>query len=88
MRYVDLYENENVRVAYHGSPHKFEKFSTSEIFLARDPAEAKRYGNYLYEITFDGNPMFETPTIMVIAPEQVTGFKLIGHDPSAKIYRT
>ena len=88
MRHVDLYEADETRIAYHGSPNKFDAFSTSDVFLAKSAQEAKRYGQYIYEVTFSGKPMFETPTIMVIAPTQVVNLDIIEYDKKAVIYRT
>jgi hypothetical protein len=88
MRYKDLYEAANLRTAYHGSPNKFDQFNTNDVFLAHDRNEAKRYGHYLYAVTFKGTPKFETPTIMVIAPTQVVDLKLVNHNPDQVIYRT
>lgn len=67
----------NTRMAYHGSPNVFTKFKTNEVFLAKDPKESLTYGKHLYEITFKGKPLFETPTIMVIKNSQVTDIKKI-----------
>jgi hypothetical protein len=88
MRYRDLFENDQLRVAYHGSPHKFNGFKTNDVFLANDPNESRRYGNYLYKVTFKGNPKFETPTIMVISPNQVVDMEVVDYNPNQVIYRT
>lgn len=88
MRHIDLYEQENVRTAYHGSPQKFSGFNTTDVFLANDSAEARRYGNYLYRVSFVGKPKFETPTIMVIRPEQAVDIEVVDHNPDQVIYRT
>lgn len=88
MRLKQLIESNNLQVAYHGSPNKFTGFNTADIFLAKNPNESKRYGGYLYKVTFSGKPRIETLTIMVISPEQVVDIELIEYNPNQKIYRT
>ena len=64
--------------AYHGSPHPSihkDGFNTHEVFLAKHPNEAKRYGKHLYKVKFKGSPRFETPTIFVIHKDSVTDIK-------------
>jgi hypothetical protein len=75
-------------VRYHGSPYKFAKFQTKDIFLAKDKNEAKRYGPIVYEVEYTGKPKFQTNTIEVIAPNQVKSLKIIEHNPDQVIYRT
>lgn len=58
-------------IGYHGSPNKFTKFNTNEVFLAKDKWYAKNYGTYIYKVEFKGKPKFETETIYVIDPSQV-----------------
>ncbi len=79
---------ENVTVRYHGSPHKFDKFQTKDIFLAKDKNEAKRYGPYVYKVEYTGKPKFETATIEVIDPMQIKSLKIIEHNPTQTIFRT
>jgi hypothetical protein len=81
-------ENNELTTRYHGSPNKFDKFNTKDIFLAKDKAEAMRYGNYIYEITYKGKPKFKTNTIEVITPAQIESMKIIEHNKNQKIYRT
>ncbi len=88
MRYLELFETDQLRIAYHGSPHEFDGFKTNDVFLANDPNESRRYGNYLYKVTFKGVPKFETPTIMVISPDQVVDMEVIDYNPDQVIYRT
>lgn len=57
-------------VAYHGSPVKFDQFNTPEIFVAKSPKEALRYGSNLYTVTFR-NPKFTTDTIYVVGSEDI-----------------
>ncbi len=81
-------QSDELRVGYHGSPHKFDKFNTKDVFLAKNKDEAKRYGPHVYEIHYHGKPKFETPTIKVIHPDQVHHMKHIEHNPDQVIYRT
>jgi len=79
---------ESTTVRYHGSPYKFTKFKTKDVFLAKNKNEAKRYGPIVYEVEYTGKPKFQTNTIEVIAPNQVKRLKVIEHNPNQVIYRT
>lgn len=81
-------EKEESGIRYHGSPHKFDSFNTSDVFLAKNKNEAKRYGQHVYEVKYKGKPKFSTPTIEVVHPDQVTHFKHIEHNPEQTVYRT
>lgn len=85
--YEELNE-ETERVRYHGSPYKFTKFQTADVFLAKNKREAMRYGPHVYEVTYKGKPKFETNTIEVIKPDQVLTLKHIEHNPTQRVYRT
>jgi hypothetical protein len=78
----------NTTIRYHGSPYKFNKFKTADVFLAKDKKEAMRYGPIVYEVEYTGKPKFQTNTIEVIAPAQVKSLKIIERNPNQKIYRT
>jgi len=80
--------DEETRVGYHGSPHKFDKFNTKDVFLAKNKEEAKRYGPHVYEVHYKGKPKFETPTIKVVHPDQIHKATHIEHNPQQVIYRT
>lgn len=73
---------------YHGSPVKFKEFGTTDVFLAKSIREARRYGPFVYEVTYEGKPRFSTPTIEVISPEQVTSLELVEHNKNQVVYRT
>lgn len=75
-------------IGYHGSPHEFDSFNTNDVFLAKSKDEAKRYGPHVYEVSYEGKPKFETSTIKVIHPSQVTSLKHIEHNKDQVIYRT
>lgn len=76
------------RVGYHGSPHKFDTFNTGDVFLAKDKAEARRYGPHVYEVHYEDKPKFETSTIKVVHPSQIRKIVYAEHNPDQKIYRT
>ena len=73
---------------YHASPNKFDAFNTKDVFVAKTKKEAMRYGGYVYAVTFEGAPKFDTPTIQVYDNSQVTSVQLIEHNPDQIIYRT
>lgn len=79
---------DQIKKAFHGSPHKFNTFQTNDVFLAKNKEEAMRYGPHIYEVSYVGKEKFDTPTISVIAPSQVIKVLHIEHNPSQKIYRT
>lgn len=62
---------------YHGSSQRLSDFNTKEIFLAKDPTEARRYGEYVHVVDFTNAPIFETPTIYVIKESQVLNIELL-----------
>lgn len=62
--------------AYHGSPNKFKEFNTSEVCLAKNINEAKRYGKNIYVVEFK-NYLFETKTIYVLRKEDVISVKAL-----------
>lgn len=88
IRFKSFIAEEETTVRYPGSPNKFDKFNTGDVFLAKDKKEAMRYGPYVYEVTYKGRPKFKTSTIEVIAPSQVVSLKMVEHNPGQKIYRT
>ena len=55
---------------FHGSDSKFTKFNTTEICIAKNINEAKRYGKNIYSVQFK-DFLFETKTIYVLKKEQV-----------------
>lgn len=71
---------------YHGSPEKFDTPKAGQFFLAKEADYSRRYGAHLYEVEFDGEPQFETPTILVIDAAQITRIKLIETRENAVIY--
>lgn len=81
-------EHSDDAVYYHASPNKFDHPHKGDVFLARDKAEAKRYGPHVYEVKFKGKPRFSTKTIVVAKHDQIHHFKHIEHNPDQKIYRT
>lgn len=86
-RKVPLLEATEDSTYYHGSPILFKAFNTPEVFLAKDPAYAKRYGGNVYAVKVAGKPMFETPTILVVKSSQVKDFQLVSSaSGNEKIY--
>lgn len=63
--------------SYHGSPENFETAKAGQFFVGKTAEYSRRYGRFLYEIEFEGEPQFETPTIMVIDAAQITKVRLI-----------
>jgi len=88
LSFSQFIKEETTTVRYHGSPYKFTKFQTKDVFLAKDKKEAMRYGPIVYEVEYEGKPKFQTNTIEVIAPNQVKSLKIIEHNPNQVIYRT
>lgn len=64
--------------AWHGSPNQFQAFNTKYVFLAKNREEASRYGCFLYQVTFVGKPLFETPTIYVTQPANIKELTHVG----------
>ena len=79
---------EDLRIGYHGSPHKFDSFKTKDVFLAKNKEEARRYGPHVYEVHYRGKPKFETNTIKVVHPDSIHRVKHVEHNPDQVIYRT
>ena len=65
-------ENKMTTTYFHGSDQCFDQFNSHEVFIAKSPTEAMTYGRYLYEVQYEGEPIFDTPTIQLIKPSQVT----------------
>lgn len=56
---------------YHASPSVFDTFNTAEVFLSKTEAYARKYGPHMYRVTYEGSPLFETPTIVVVRQDQI-----------------
>ena len=74
MKFRQLLESDIIE-AYHGSPsNNIKEFNTTEVCVAKNLNEAKRYGKYIYLVTFK-KFLFETKTIYVLNKEDVLSVK-------------